>query len=52
MLDYVVIIAVLGFCFFWGAWRERVSDNRRDSGLLAVLGAATMLGSAGVYAMT
>lgn len=48
MTDYVLLVAAVGICMLWGAWRDRVNDNKRDSALMAGLGISTLLGSAGI----
>jgi hypothetical protein len=49
MFDYVLATALLGFCLFWGAWRDYANGNARDSKLMAVLGMCTVMGSAGMF---
>ena len=45
-MNYVLLIASVGLCLLWVAWSAYSEGNRRDSTLLATLGAGTMVGSA------
>ena len=49
MSDYAFPIAALAVVMLLGAWREYVSDNRRDAKLMAALGAAGMMASTAIW---
>lgn len=49
MPDHALLIALLGAVLLLGAWREYVSDNRRDARLLAAFGAGGTLAGAVVW---
>ena len=49
MPDYALPIALLGGVMLLGAWREYVSDNRRDARLLAAFGAGGTLAGAAMW---
>jgi len=52
MTDYALIATIFSLCFLWAAYRERVSNNWRDSRLLLTLSLVTGLGGAGVFVAT
>lgn len=49
MFDYLLIIAIFGFCISYGAWKEYANGNVRDSRLMAGIAACAWLGSAGAF---
>lgn len=49
MSDFAFLIAALAAVILLGAWREYVSDNRRDARLMAAFGAAGMMASTAVW---
>ena len=49
MSDAALLIAALATVILLGAWREYVSDNRRDARLMAAFGAAGMMASTAVW---
>jgi hypothetical protein len=42
------MIGAIGLCFLWAAWREYMSSNHRDSGLLFLLSILAGTGSASI----
>ncbi len=49
MSDYALLIAALAAVILLGAWREYVSDNRRDARLMTAFGAVGMMASTAVW---
>ena len=49
MSEYAVMIAALAAVMLLGAWREYVSDNRRDAKLMAAFGVAGMMASTAIW---
>ena len=49
MSDYALLIAALAAVMLLGAWREYVSNNRRDARLMAAFGTAGMMASPAVW---
>ena len=49
MFDPAYLLAALAAVILLGAWREYVSNNRRDARLMAAFGAAGMMASTAVW---